>query len=73
MFYLMIMLMLRYWQTNLQLQEICWGDCNWTYEHLPKWMQQGVLNWNKGSIELENGSRIVAASTSSSVVRGSTF
>ena len=43
------------------------------YEHLPKWMQQGVLNWNKGSIELENGSRIVAASTSSSAVRGSTF
>ena len=43
------------------------------YEHLPKWMQQGVLNWNKGSLELENGSRIVAASTSSSAVRGSTF
>jgi len=36
-------------------------------------MQQGVLNWNKGSLELENGSRIVAASTSSSAVRGSTF
>jgi hypothetical protein len=43
------------------------------YEYLPKWMQQGVLNWNKGSIELENGSKIIAASTSSSAVRGSTF
>jgi hypothetical protein len=40
---------------------------------MPKWLQQGVLNWNKGSIELENGSKIVAASTSSSAVRGSTF
>ena len=49
------------------------GRLQLAYEHLPKWMQQGVLNWNKGSIELENGSRIVAASTSSSAVRGSTF
>ena len=30
------------------------------YEHLPKWLQQGILSWNKGSLELENGSRIVA-------------
>ena len=49
------------------------GRLQLAYEHLPKWMQQGVLNWNKGSIELENGSKIVAASTSSSAVRGSTF
>ena len=49
------------------------GRLQLAYEHLPKWMQQGVLNWNKGSLELENGSRIVAASTSSSAVRGSTF
>ena len=40
------------------------------YEHLPKWLQQGVIEWNKGSIELENGSKIVASSTSSSAVRG---
>ena len=33
------------------------------YENLPKWMQQGVLVWNKGSLELENGSKIMAAST----------
>ena len=49
------------------------GRLQLAYEHLPKWMQQSVLNWNKGSLELENGSRIVAASTSSSAVRGSTF
>ena len=49
------------------------GRLQLAYEYLPKWMQQGVLNWNKGSLELENGSRIVAASTSSSAVRGSTF
>lgn len=44
-----------------------------SYENLPKWMQQGVLGWNKGSIELENGSRIVASSTSSSAVRGFSY
>jgi len=43
------------------------------YEHLPKWMQQGVVVWNKGNIELENGSKILAAATSSSAVRGSSF
>lgn len=26
------------------------------YENLPKWLQQGVLSWNKGSLEIENGS-----------------
>ena len=36
-------------------------------------MQQGVMNWNKGSLELENGSKIVAAATSSSAIRGGSF
>jgi hypothetical protein len=44
-----------------------------SYENLPDWMQQGVGSWNKGSLELENGSKIVAASTSSSAVRGNSF
>lgn len=44
-----------------------------SYENLPKWLQQGVGSWNKGSLELENGSKIVAASTSSSAVRGNSF
>lgn len=43
------------------------------YEHIPMWLQQGVLEWNKKSIKLENGSRIMAAATSSSAVRGGSF
>ena len=43
------------------------------YENLPRWMQQGILSWNKGSLELENGSKILAASTSASAVRGMSF
>jgi hypothetical protein len=43
------------------------------YENLPKWLQQGVLIWNKGSLELENGSKIIAASTSASAVRGGSY
>jgi len=40
------------------------------YEALPKWLQQGVIEWNKGSVEFENGSKIIAAATSSSSIRG---
>jgi hypothetical protein len=43
------------------------------YEHIPMWMQQGVQIWNKGSIELENGSKVIAAATASSSARGNTF
>lgn len=43
------------------------------YEALPNWMQQGVITWNKGSIELENGCKVLAAATSSSSVRGKSF
>ncbi len=43
------------------------------YENLPRWMQQGIISWNKGSLELENGSKILAASTSASAVRGMSF
>ena len=43
------------------------------YENLPKWMQQGIISWNKGSLELENGSKILASSTSASAVRGMSF
>jgi len=44
-----------------------------SYENLPKWIQQGIVSWNKGSLELENGSKIIAASTSASAVRGMSF
>jgi len=40
------------------------------YEYLPKWLQQGVIVWNKTNIELENGSQIIASSTASSAIRG---
>jgi len=40
------------------------------YEALPKWIQQGVIEWNKGSVEFENGCKIIAAATSSSAIRG---
>ncbi len=43
------------------------------YEYLPLWLQQGIIEWNKGSLELENGSRIIASSTSASAVRGGSF
>ena len=40
------------------------------YQHLPKWLQQGSKEWNKGSFELENNSRVIAAATSSDAIRG---
>ena len=49
------------------------GRLQLAYENLPKWMQQGILAWNKGSLELENGSKILAASTSASAVRGGSY
>ena len=49
------------------------GRLQLSYENLPKWLQQGVIVWNRGSLELENGSKIIAASTSASAVRGMSF
>ena len=49
------------------------GRLQLAYENLPKWLQQGVVSWNKGSVDLENGSRVVASSTSSSAVRGGSY
>ncbi len=40
------------------------------YENLPLWMQQGVKTWNKGDVELENGSKIFTSATSISGIRG---
>ena len=49
------------------------GRLQLAYENLPKWLQHGILVWNKGNVELENGSKILAASTSASAVRGMSF
>ena len=46
------------------------GRIQLAYQHLPKWLQQGVVEWNKGSFELENGSRVIASATSSNNIRG---
>lgn len=46
------------------------GKAQTAYIHLPKFLQQGVVEWNKGSIVLENGSRAIAESTSSDAIRG---
>jgi hypothetical protein len=46
------------------------GKVHLAYENLPKWLQQGVVNANKGSLELENGSRCLATATSGSAIRG---
>jgi len=43
------------------------------YENLPMWLQQGVVEWNKGRIELENKSVIIADSTSSAASRSGSF
>ena len=56
-----------------QLARDLLGKIQLSYENLPKWLQQGVITWNKGNIELENGSKAVAASTSSSAIRGGSY
>lgn len=43
------------------------------YENLPHFLQQGVIEWNKTSFKLENGSRVICDATSSSAIRGGSF
>ena len=43
------------------------------FEYLPMFLKQGIKEWNKGSIFLANGSRVLADSTSGSSVRGFAF
>jgi hypothetical protein len=40
------------------------------FEHLPDWMQQGIKTWNKGDVELENGSIVFTAATTAAGIRG---
>ena len=49
------------------------SDLKKSYMGIPKWMQQGVVEWNKGNIELENGCKIMASSTASDAIRGNAF
>lgn len=41
-----------------------------SFESLPDWIKPGVVEWNKGSVQFENGCKILAGSTSSSSIRG---
>jgi hypothetical protein len=56
-----------------QLARDILGRIQKAYEYLPAWLQQGIMTWNKGSLELENGSKIFAYATSSAGVRGGTY
>ena len=67
------MLILLYLQTRHATARDILGRLQLAYEHLPKWLQQGVMSWNKGSLELENGSENLASSTSASAVRGGSY
>lgn len=49
------------------------GRVQLAYQYLPKWLQQGIVEWNKGSVVLENGSRVLAGATSSDNIRGYTI
>ena len=49
------------------------SDLKKSYMNLPLWMQQGVEEWNKGNIVLENGCKIMASSTASDAIRGNAF
>lgn len=43
------------------------------YENLPQWLQHGIIEWNKGNIELENGSKIGAFATSADGLRSGSY
>jgi len=58
---------------KLQLAQDILSKVQKAYEYLPMWLQQGIINWNKRSIELENGSKLYAYATSNSGVRGGTY
>jgi hypothetical protein len=40
------------------------------FEELPWFLKPGVQEWNKKSVELSNGSKVISAATSSSSIRG---
>lgn len=46
------------------------SSIQFAYERLPLWLQQGIVEWNKGSMVLENGSKIVASNTTADNLRG---
>ena len=57
---------------DFQAREIL-GRIKMMFEYLPSWLQQGIVRWNEGDVELENESRILATSTTGSSARGQTY
>lgn len=49
------------------------GRLKLAYENLPTWLQSGIVEWNKGNIELENGSKIGAFATSADGLRSGSY
>lgn len=43
------------------------------YERIPLWLQKGVLEWQKSSIQLENKSKIEAGATTANSGRGGSY
>jgi hypothetical protein len=43
------------------------------YEWVPKWLQQGIVEWNKGSCTFANGSQIIAGATAKDSLRGGSY
>lgn len=42
----------------------------YTYETLPEWLKAGATSYNKGSIDFDNGSRIISTTTTETTARG---
>lgn len=48
-------------------------DIKKMYEELPKWLKPGIIEWNKTSIEFDNGCRIEVSSTNPNAFTGNTI
>lgn len=49
------------------------GRIKLAYERVPLWLQKGVVEWQKGSIQLENKSKIEAGATTANSGRGGSY
>jgi len=49
------------------------GRLKLAFEYLPAFLKIGIVKWNDGSVELSNGSKALADSTSGGSIRGKSF
>lgn len=40
------------------------------YIHLPNWLKPGIVKWNEGTIEFDNGCKIITSATTATSIRG---